>query len=453
MDISTEKINDVSEVVTIKLVKADYADEVNKRFKKLRREISMPGFRPGQVPISLLRRRFEKDVRAEAVAKLMSDNLNDYIKNNKLQILGDAMMSEDKPHNMDDAEAEEFYCSFDLPLEPKFEISLGKDDAVDYYDIQVDDVAVKERVKEYQRRAGDFEDCDVFEEDAMLRGALCELDEAGNPKAQVFNLSNIPLYPKYMKNDEEKKLFENCKRGDIIKFCPYKAYDGSKGELMSLLKVEMKDVESKKDILYTFKVENISVFKNAEINQTLFDQFFGKDKIKSEEEFKSRISDDLKQEFAISSEEKFMLDLRKYILNKVGKLEYPDTMLKKIMLRRNKDKDQKWVDENYEQGLQGLTWNLCINKLAKAYDIKISADDVQNTAKSMAKARFARYGFSNIDNNVVEHYAQQIMKSKDESESLVEQSIETKLRDKIKEIITINHKTVTEEDFNKMIYS
>lgn len=453
MDITTEKINDVSQVVTIKLVKADYADEVEKRFKKLRKEISMPGFRPGQVPVSLLKKRFEKEVRAEAVAKLMNDNLNDYIKKNELHILGDALMSEDKPHNLDDAKAEEFYCSFDLPLEPKFEINLGKDDAVDYYDIEVNEQAVNARVENYQRRAGNFENCEAFVEDAMLRGALCELDEAGNPVTQDAKLSNTALYPKYMKNEEQKKLFENCKKGDVIKFCPYKAYDGAEAELMSVLKIERKEVESKKDALYNFAVESISVFKNAEINQDLFDQIYGKDNIKSIEEFKNRISNDLKQEFAASSEEKFMFDLRKYILDKAGKLEYPDSMLKKIMLRRNKDKDQKWIDENYEKGLRALTWDLCINKLAKAYEVKIGADDVTATAKKIAKMRFAQYGFANVEEKILENYAQKLIKSKEESESIVSQSVEEKLDSKIKEAITVNHKQVSEEDFNKMIYS
>lgn len=452
MEITTEKINDVSEIVTIKLVKADYTGEVEKRFKKLRKEISMPGFRPGQVPVSLLKKRFEKDVRVEAVTKLMTDNLNDYIEKNEIRILGNVLMNEDKPHNLDNTETEEFYCSFDLPLEPKFDIILGKDDVVDYYDVEINEQVVKTRVEKYQRDEGKFKNCETFEADAILRGALCELDEAGNPKEQDIKLSNITLYPKYMKNDEQK-VFENCKKGDVIKFSPYKAYNGSKAELMSVLKVELQEVENKKNVLYNFTVNDISVFKNAEINQELFDQIFGKDKIKSEEEFKSRINEDLKHEFADKSEDKFMLDLRKYILDKVGKLEFPDAMLKKIMLRQNKDKDQKWIDENYEKGLRALTWDLCINKLAKAYDVKVSAEDLLTTAKKITKMRFAQYGFSNMDENIIEKYAQQMIKSEEESESLVEHSVETKLDAKIKDVITVNHKTVSEEEFNKMIYS
>ena len=225
MNISLENIDKVSAVLTIKMEKADYADRVEKALKDFRRKASMPGFRPGQVPMGLLKKRFGKDITAEEVNKLLGEKLYAYIKENNLNILGEPLPSEDRQQDIDFDTMEEFSFAFDLALAPEFKAELSGEDTVDYYDIQVDDKMIDGQVKMYTQRAGSYEHVDSYEAKDMVKGLLAELDENGNTKEGGVQVENAVLLPEYMKNDEQKAVFNGCKVNDVLVFNPNKAYD------------------------------------------------------------------------------------------------------------------------------------------------------------------------------------------------------------------------------------
>ncbi len=449
MNISLENIDKVSAVLTIKMEKADYAERVEKALKDYRRKASLPGFRPGQVPMALLKKRFGKDITAEEVNKLLGEKLYAYIKDNKLNVLGEPLPSEGRQQNIDFDTMEEFSFAFDIALAPEFKAELGAEDTVDYYDIQVDDKMVDNQVKMFAQRGGSYETVDSYEPKDMVKGLLAELDENGNTKEGGIQVENAVLLPEYMKDDEQKAIFNGCKVNDVVVFNPNKAYGGHDVEIAALLKIKKEDVPAMTSD-FSYQVQEITRFKDAELNQELFDNVFGKDAVKSEEEFRNKIKGIMAEQFADDSNFKFFLDVRTYLMNKVGKLEYPDAFLKRFLRVSSASRGEKFVEEDYDKSIEGLTWQLIQDQLVKAYDIKVEREDLVKTAKNLIRIQFAQYGMINLPEELLNNYANDMLKKEKEVESLFNRSVENKLAAALKDVVTLNRKEISVEDFNKM---
>lgn len=449
MNISLENIDKVSAVLTIKMEKADYAERVEKALKDYRRKASLPGFRPGQVPMALLKKRFGKEITAEEVNKLLGEKLYAYIKDNKLNILGEPLPSEGRQQNIDFDTMEEFSFAFDIALAPEFKAELGAEDTVDYYDIQVDDKMVDNQVKMFAQRGGSYETVDSYEPKDMVKGLLAELDENGNTKEGGIQVENAVLLPEYMKDDEQKAIFNGCKVNDVVVFNPNKAYGGHDVEIAALLKIKKEDAPAMTSD-FSYQVQEITRFKDAELNQELFDNVFGKDEVKSEEEFRNKIKGIMAEQFADDSNFKFFLDVRTYLMNKVGQLEFPDAFLKRFLRVSSASRGEKFVEEDYDKNIEGLTWQLIQDQLVKAYDIKVEREDLVKTAKNLIRIQFAQYGMINLPEELLNNYADDMLKKEKDVESLFNRSVENKLAAALKDVVTLNRKEISVEDFNKM---
>ena len=449
MNISLENIDKVSALLTIKMEKADYAEKVEKSLKDYRKKANIPGFRPGQAPLGLLKKRFGREVAAEEVNKLLGEKLYAYIKENNLNVLGEPLPTEGRQQDIDFDTMDSFEFVFDLALAPEFEVAVSGDDTIDYYNITVEDKMIDGQVKMYAQRAGGYDKVDVYESNDMVKGLLAELDENGNTKEGGIQVENAIMMPEYFKNDEQKAIFNGCKVNDVLVFNPSKAYEGRDVELSSLLKISKEEVAGVTSN-FSFQVQEITRFKEAELNQELFDQVFGKGVVNSEEEFRAKISSTLAEQFESDSDYKFLLDLRTYLMNKVGKLQFADAILKRYMRLTNKNKDEKFVEDNYEKSLEELTWHLIKEKLVKAYGIKIENDDLKEMAKSITKTQFAQYGMINVPDNVLENYAVEMLKKQEQVESIVNRCIDDKHVKAVKGVVKLENKPISAEDFNKM---
>lgn len=449
MNISLENLDKVSAVLTIKLEKADYEAKVETALKNFRKKANVPGFRPGQVPMAILKKRFGKDITAEEVNKLLGEKLYEYIRENDLNILGEPLPSLEYQPEMDFDTMEEFTFKFDVALAPEFDVELSANDKLDYYEIEVSDDMVEKQVNMYAQRGGSYEKVDSYEAKDMVKGLLAELDENGNTKEGGIQVENAVMLPEYMKNDEQKSIFSACKVNDVLVFNPNKAYDGHDVEVASLLKIKKEDAAAMTSD-FSFQVQEITRFKSAELNQELFDQVFDKGTVTTEEDFRARIKDLVAGQFVGDSEYKFMLDVRSYLMDKVGKLEYPDAFLKRFMRVSNPKKGEEFVEENYEKSLVELTWHLIKEKLVKVYGIKVEKEDLIATAKDITKMQFAQYGMLNAPEDLLENYANEMLKKQEQVENLVNRSVEVKLSANLKNVVTLNKKSVSLDEFNKM---
>lgn len=449
MKISFENPDKVNGLMTIAVEEADYKENVEKTLKDYRKKANMPGFRPGQAPMGLIKRQYGAAARMDEINKLVGKEIYKYVQDNNIQMLGEPLPSE-KQEPQDLENGTEFTFYFDIAVAPEMKVSLTGRDKVDYYNIIVDDKLVDQQVDMFASRAGSYEKARTYKDNDMLKGDLRELDETGNIKEGGITVEAAVLMPTYIKVDDQKKLFDGAKLGDIITFNPRKAYPDNDTEVSSLLKIErdtVKDMTSD----FSFQITEIQRFAKHAVDQELFDQTFGEGVVKDEKEFREKIAEGLKRQLATDSDFKFIQDVRAHCEKKVGELTYPDALLKRIMLSNNKDKGEDYVEKNYAQSIKELTWHLIKEQLVKAQNIKIEDADVKEAAKEAARAQFAQYGMNNVPEDYIENYANEVLKKGDSNDALVDRAIDRKLTAVLKTVVKLNEKEVSLEDFNKLM--
>ena len=449
MKISFENPDKINGLMTIVVEESDFQSEVEKTLKDYRKKANLPGFRPGQVPMGMIKRQYGTSVKMDVINKFVGQQIYKYVQDNKIQMLGEPMASE-KQTPIDLEKDAPYTFLFDIAVAPEFKVTLTGRDKVDHYTIKVDDALIDKQVEMFTSRMGSYEKAEEYQENDMLKGDLRELDEKGNTKEDGITVEGAVLMPSYIKVDDQKKLFDGAKLGDVITFNPKKAYPDNDTEVSSLLKVEREKV---KDLTadFSFQVTEIQRFNKHAVDQELFDQTFGKDAVKSEKEFREKIAEGLKEQLAADADFKFIQDVRAHCEKKVGKLAYPDELLKKIMLNNNKDKGAEFVEKNYENSIKELTWHLIKEQLVAANDIKIEDNDIKETAKEAARAQFAQYGMTNIPEEYIENYAEEILKKGNSTDALVDRTIDRKLTEILKNVVKLNEKEVTLDEFNKMM--
>ena len=451
MNIQFEAPDKVNGLMTITLETADYQPEVEKTLKDYRKRAQIPGFRPGQAPMGMIKRQFGTSVKVDVVNKMLGEKLYGYVQDNKIHMLGEPLPS-DQQEQLDFEGDAALTFKFDIAVAPEFQATLTGKDKVDYYNITVEDKLIDQQVEMYQSRAGQYEKAEQFdaEQRDMLKGDLRELDADGNVKEDGITVSDAALMPQYMKVDDQKKLFDACKLGDIITWNPRKAYPDSDVEVSSLLKIE-KDQVAEHTGDFTFQVTEISRYVKHEVNQELFDQVFGEGNVKDEKDFRQKIADQISQQFKADSDYKFLLDVRAHMEKKVGKLEFPEAILKRVMLNNNKDKGADFVEKNFDASIKELGWHLIKEQLVAAQNIKVEDDDLKAVAKEAARAQFAQYGMSNIPDEYLENYAQEMLKKRENVDGLVDRAVDVKLTAALKNVVKLNEKDITLEDFQKML--
>ena len=449
MKVTFENPDKVNGLMTITVEEADFKENVEKTLKNYRKKANIPGFRPGQVPMGMIRRQVGTSVKVDEINKLVGQEIYKYVQENNIQMLGDPLPS-DKQQPVDVEKDAPYTFVFDIAVAPEFEIKLNGHDKVDYYTIKVDDKLIDQQVEMYASRSGHYDKVEKYEDNDMLKGDLRELDADGNTKEGGITVEAAIMLPNYIKVDDQKKLFEGCKLGDIITFNPKKAYPENNGEISSLLKISREEAENI-TADFSFQITEISRYVKADVNQDLFDQVFGKDVVKDEKEFRERIAEGMKAQFAVDSDFRFIYDLRAHCEKKVGKLTYPDALLKRIMLQNNKDKGEEFVEKNYDLSVKELTWHLIKEQLVRDNNIKVEDADIKEAAKEAARAQFAQYGMNNVPDEYLENYANDMLKKKEYVDNLVDRSIDRKLTEVMKGVVKLNPKEVTLDEFNKMM--
>ena len=441
MNITFENADKVNGLMTITVEENDFKEAVEKTLKDYRKKANVPGFRPGQVPMGMIKRMYGTAVKMDAINRVVGQEMYKYVKDNNIQMLGEPL-----PHEGNEAVDIEkpapYTFQFDLAVAPEINVKLSGHDKIDYLTIDVDDKLIDQQVRMYASRGGSYQKAEDYQDNDMLKGDLRELD-----KENGIELSEALVMPTYIKDEDQKKLFEGSKLGDIITFNPRKAYQ-SDAELASLLKVDKADLGFHTGD-FTYQITEISRFTPAEVNQELFDQVYGKDAVKDEKEFRERVAEEIKAQLQQNSDWKFLQDLRAHCEKKAGKLTWPDELLKRIMKQNNPDKGDDYVEKNYEGSVKELTWHLIKEQLVSANDIKISDDEVKAAAREAARAQFAQYGMSNVPDEYLDNYAQDMLKKEENVQGFVDRAIDQKLIEVMKNVVKLNEKTVSLDEFNK----
>ncbi|MCR4921491.1 MAG: trigger factor [Bacteroidaceae bacterium] len=450
MNISFENVDKVNGLLTITLEKADYEEKVTAAMKDFRKKANMPGFRPGQVPMGLIKKRFGTEITAEEVNKILGSEIYKYIREQKLNVMGEPLPNEEKQPKLDFETMEEFTFVFDVALAPEFDAKISKKDTLTYYDIEVEDKMVDEQIQTYAQRGGHYDKVESYEPKDMVKGTMTQLDAEGNALEGGIQVADAVMLPDYMKDDAEKARFAGAKVDDIVTFNPAKAYDNSEVELSSLLHITKDEArEMKSD--FTFQITEITRYVPSPIDQTLFDQVLGEGAVKSEEEFTAKIREMMNREFVGHSDFKFMQDLRAYLTARIGEVTFPEAMLRRIMKLNNPDKEDAYFEEHFPATLDELKWHLIKEQLSDQLEVKVEQPDVLETAKASARAQFAQYGMVNIPDEYITNYANNMLKNEQQAEGLVSQTVENKICQKAKEVLTLKTKKVTFSEFDEIL--
>jgi len=450
MKIAFDCADKINGILTMTVEPADYQEKVEKTLKDYRKKAQVPGFRPGNVPMGMIKRQYGTAVKVDEVNRLLGEKLYEYIRENKIQMLGEPLPNTEKQVAQDFEKDGDLTFVFDIAVAPEFEAKLSGRDKIPYYNITVDDKLIGQQVEMYQSQAGEFVKADVFSGNDTITGDLRQLDENGNTLEGGITTEAGMVMPAYIKEESQKKLFDGCKPGDIITFNPKKAYPDNDAEVAALLKVKKEDIADVNSD-FSFQVTEIRHFQPAEVNQALFDRVFGEGNVKDEKEFREKIAEQLKAQFVGSSDYKFLLDVRAHLEEKVGKLQFPEALLKRIMLQNNKDKGEDFVEKNFDASIKELKWHLIKEQIVAAQKIEVKDEDLKVVAKNAMRAQFAQYGMSNVPEDVLENYAEEQLKKRENIDNFVDRAVDLKLTEVLKNVVKLDEKAISLDDFNKLL--
>lgn len=448
MNITFENPDKVSGVLTFVIEEADYQEDVNAQLKKYRKQANIPGFRPGQAPMGMIKRQVGAQVKVDVINKLVGEKLYDYVKENKINMLGEPMPHlGEEPVDLD-APAP-YTLKFDIAVAPEFKAELSKDDKIAYYNIAVDDKLVDQQIEAFASRAGSYKKVDEYQDNDMLKGDLRELNEDGSTKEGGITVSEASMLPSYITVEEQKALFNGAKVGDIITFNPKKAYPTSNVEISSLLKISKEEAENV-TADFSFQVTEISRYTKHAIDKELFDMVYGDGNVKDEADFRAKVVAGIQDQMNQNADFRLLQDVRTYVESKIGEVKYADELMKRIMLANNKDKGAEYVDKNYEASIKELTWSLAKNQIVEALGIKIEDADVKAAAIDMTRMQFAQYGMNSVPEEYLTQYAEEMLKKPEQVDTFINIAVDRKLMVALKDVVTLETKEISFEDFQKL---
>jgi len=448
MNITRENTEKLTALLKVKIEQKDYYERVDKVLNDYRKNAKMPGFRPGKVPASIIRKLYRKPVVIEEVNKVLSESVTKYLADEKIRILGEPLPGDNNRKDIDWDNDSEFDFEIEIGLAPEFEINISEKDKIPSYEIEVDDELLKETKENYSRRFGTMIKVEGVTGNEILKGDFHQLDPSGNPQENGISTENSSFSLEYVKDKGIADLFNAKKAGDSVLFDVRKAFPND-ADLSSLLNIKKEQLES----LYPqfrFDIKEISRFIKAEFGQELYDLIYGKDAIHTEEEFNERIKKELQERLEQNSDFRFRLDAREMLMKKSNP-DLPLSFLKKWLAAVNKEKvSEQQIDEEFPKFENDLKWQLIKDKIIVSHELKVTDEEIELYAKSYTLLQFRQYGIANIPEDQLKTYSENVLKNEDERKKIVEKLFEDKVFEHVKEHIKVDKKKITREKFNKL---
>lgn len=444
MDITKETIDDLNAVVKLKVTPADYTDKVENALKSYQKKVSMPGFRPGKVPASLVRKMYGKSVLAEELNRILSDSLYAYIKENNLEVLGNPL-PKDENNNVDIENQKEFEFSFDMALAPQFSLNLDASTAFSEYEVQPDEKIINDYVSDITRRYGQIVPADVAGEGDLIYGDFVELDANGEVvPGGIFKASTVFLDKPVKENHQ---LLVGAKAEDKFDLDAMQISDNVNDRAQKLgIKPEQAENLTNK---FRFTVKSISKMVPAELNQELFDKVYGPGVVTNEEEFRGKIADELRKMFTRDTQERLRNEIVNALLGKTN-LSLPDSFLKRWLVAANeKPVTMEQVEAEYPIYARQLRWQLIENKLIKDNNISVTADEAKEHVKEILRDNYRKYGRNpeEVSDNELNDTAQRILGKEDEAKKIFENLYAEKLMTLYRSKFNITPKKVSYDEF------
>lgn len=447
MNVTRKDIDQLNAMLTISVEKADYEEKVEKSLRNYRKKANIPGFRPGMVPMGMIKKMYGKAVLGEEINRILSDALYDYIKNNDLNVLGEPLPNETEQPEVNFDTDEKFDFVFDIALAPEINTEVAEE-VIPYYEIQVDDKMVDNQVQMFAQRFGKYSQEETVEENDVLKGVLVEL-ENGQPKEGGIKVEDATLSPRHIQNEDQKKLFIGAQKDAVVTFNPWAAYNNNEVEIASLLKVKKEELEGK-NAEFTFQIQSITRYVASEINQELFDKVYGEGAVGDEAAFRAKVAEGLKNDLQQESAYRFGIDAKSALMKKNEGAQFPEAFLKRWLKATNEKMTDEAIEKEFPQMLDELKWQLIKDKIAKANNMKVENAEVEAYAKHIAQMQFAQYGLVGMEDALLERYAKDMLKKEDQVRGIIERVLENKVFDYVKSAVKLDNKTITMEQLQEL---
>lgn len=444
MNVSIEKIDNVNGKITVSIEENDYNEKLNSELKRIGKTHSIPGFRKGHITMDQLRRRFGKQVKSDVINQEVYEAVINYIRDNKLAILGEPLPVDVKEIDLNDSN---YTFEYEIGLTPEINVDIN-DIKLPFYNIEVSKEMIDEQDQNFRERFGSQVPGEEVDEKALIKGSIMELNEDGSTKEgeDAIQVVSGIIAPMYLKSKEEADKFIGKKLNDKVVFNPWNACDGDITRLASMLNIDKeKAADAKAD--FEISIAEIIVVKPAELNEEYYKNIFGPDKVKTEEEYFNAIKEMISAQISGNSEMLFHMQTEKLLVEKFGNFELPQEFLKKWLVRRNEGLTVDNIDGEFEKMIPSLKWQLIKERIAAVTEVKIEENDVVSHAKAIARQQFAQYGMTNIEDDMLTDYAKRILEDKNSRSRIIEEAGDAKLFEAIKQNAKIGAKSVSIEDF------
>jgi len=447
MNITQENTDKLNAILNVKVEQADYAERVDKVLKDYRRQAKVDGFRPGKVPMGIIKKMYHTPVLVDEVNKMVSESLFNYLQENNVSILGEPLPHKEEDKKFDFEKDTEFEFKFDLGLAPEFSLEVTAKDKVPFYKIKVDKKQQDEYKDSLLGRFGEFITVDKAGKDELIKGTLVKVDKDGNEVENGIRVENVSMSLDMIKDEDQKVLFSGVRGGDGVVFDVKKAYP-NETEVASLLRIDKTEVAMLEG---TFKcmIDEVQKFEKAVLGTEFYDKVYGEGEVKTEEEFTTRVTEEIALNYERESEYRFMVDAREALIKK-AKIDLPVEFLKRWMVETNEQITEEQVAEDFDKYEDDFRWQLIKESLLKQQDIKVSEEEALEAAKGMALNQYMQYGMSNVPDEYLENYAKEMMSKPEESRKFYEQKGEEKLISYIKSTVKLDEKEVSSEKFRKL---
>ena len=449
MNISRENIDAVNAILKVDIQKADYEKTVADQLKEYRQKAAIPGFRPGKAPAGLINRKYRIPVLVEEVNKILSKNLSEYLVGEKLNILGEPLPNEEQQKSINWETDENFEFAFDIAMAPEINVVIDNKTEIKYYKIAVSEKMIDEQVEMAQSQLGQNLPDDEIKEKSSVRGNFVQLDENGNETENGIKAENVLIAIDMIKDDEIKNSFIGKKKDDVVVFDPAKAFE-NRHELKHMLKIKQEEA----DVLnsnFSFTITEILKFEKAELDEDLFKKLYGEEtEIKTTEDFRNRIKEEIEANLVYSSNHKFAIDAHDKLIGQ-NNLELPEAFLKRWLIAINKELTVEQIENEFDAFISDLKWQLIKDVLIKENDLKVTAEEVQAFAIQMARSQYNQYGIFDIPDEQLESFAKMILEKQEETERIYKKLFEDKVINVVKEKVTVAETEVSQEEFNELM--
>lgn len=438
MKVEKLPVDDLTFRLNVTIEKADALEKRKKALNNYRRTAEIKGFRKGMAPMSLIEKMHGMSALIDAVNDLIAEQLNNYIQENKLNVLGEPLPNDELQKKIDWDNDSTYEFVFDVALAPEVKVEVSKDDKIVFYNPTVEDKEIEAAKSNILKQNGKLEDTDAVKDEDFIVADLAQ----GETKVEGTYITLKQM------SDENKKIFLGKMAGDSFEINVNEVFT-NEADRASLLKVKKEELATVEP-LWTVTIKEIKTFVEAEENQELYNRMYGEGVVNSAEEFKAKIVERIKEEYAQESEYRFMLDAREYFLNKTN-IAVPEAFMKRWLHVVNEGKvTMEEIEKEFDLFLKDFRWQMIRGAILKDNNLTVTKEDVLKVATNIARYQFAMYGINNVPEEHLAQYAEKLLADDKQNRRIIEKAEEDKAIAFIKENVTVEPKEIAIEELRKM---